>query len=293
MLHIALPIKLYYTQFTGIKMENYRFLADEDELKFFWDYGLPPLKQNEIYFISLSARNKLLTEEERLFYQLGRSEMFGKQQIRHDNFGVLLQHIKRFECRRDAYLTKAGIPYPQKVLRVYLNLTPIDAYKAMKDQINYLTEVLTSLTDSALNNSKNGIDDSFYKVRKSFDTCQSLFARNFGTKEWIDIDIDLNEDYSEKLFCDIKTVFKEYFSENSDVMFIRTSGGIHCLIRKNKLKTNPDDIYKKLSHIVKAKEIVRNTNEMIPCPGTYMDEDFIVRVLNKNDFSEEDKLHKD
>ena len=274
-------------------MEIYRFLADEEELKFFWDYGISPLKKNEIYFISLSARNKLLTAEERLFYQLGRSEMFGKQQIRHDDFNIFIQHIKRFECRRDAYLTKSGIPYPQKVLRIYINITPIDAYKAMKDQINYLTEVLTSLTDSALNNSQNGIEDSFYKVRKSFDTCQSLFARNFGTKEWVDIDIDLDEEYTENLYNNIKDIFKEYFTDSGDVMFIRTSGGIHCLIRKSKLKMNPNDICKKLSKVIKAKEIIRNNNEMIPCPGTYVDEDFIVRVLNKEDFSLENKLHKD
>jgi hypothetical protein len=58
------------------------------------------------------------------------------------------------------------------------------------------------------------------------------------------------------------------------------------------LKLNPNDICKKLSHHIKAKEIVRNTNEMIPCPGTYVDEDFIIKVLNKEDFSEEHKLHK-
>jgi len=178
-------------------MENYKFLPEDSmELEFFWNYGIPKLKPNEIYFMSLSCRNKTLTEQEREFFKCGRSEMFAKQQIRHDDFEIFLQHIKRFEVRKDAYLTKSGQHYPQKSLVVYWNLTPIDAYKAMKDQMNHLTEIMSSLTDSALKNSQDGIDEAYYKVRKSFDTCQSLFARNFGHKEWIDIDVDKSPDIS-------------------------------------------------------------------------------------------------
>jgi hypothetical protein len=273
-------------------MDTYDFLADEEELKWFWEYGIPPLKREEIYFVSLSCRNKTLTEDERKTFMCGRSEMFAKQQIRHDNWISFLQHIKRFEVRKDAYLTKANLEYPQKSLVVYWNLSPINAYKAMKDQMNYLNEVITSLTDSALKNSQGGIDEAFYKVRKSFDTCQSLFARNFGNKIWVDFDIDsdiTNTDYRK-----IRDLFQTVGDGKiSNTMFVRTGGGLHCLFRKEKLHQNPDGICKELLKIIPdAKEIVRNTNEMIPLPGTWQYEDHLVKIVNKSDFTEEDKLHE-
>jgi len=271
-------------------MGNYRFLADEEELKWFWDYGIPPLQKNEIYFVSLSARNKQLNEKEREEYKVGRSEMFGKQQIRYDDWGQFLRHIKRFEVRKDAYLTKAEIPYPQKVLVVYWNITPIDAYKAMKDQMTYLNEVLSSLADSAIKNSQGGIDEAFYKVRKSFDTCQSLFARNFGHKEWVDFDIDSVLDYDQKI--KVWDYFRQQFG-TGNTMFIETAGGLHCLLRKSCLKKNPQIICNELLIILpNAKEIVRNTNEMIPLPGTYQYGNHIVKIFNKEDFKDEHKLHR-
>jgi hypothetical protein len=267
-------------------MDTYKFLADEDEAKFFWDYCVPPLQKNELYFISLSARNKQLSEEERKYYLCGRSEMFAKQQIRHDSFVSFLQHLKRFEVRRDAYLTKAGIPYPDKVLVCYWNICPIDAMKAMKDQMAYLTEVMGGLTDAALKNSQGGIEDGFYKVRKSFDTCQSLFARNFGHKEWLDIDCDFT--FTDTAYQAIRGFFNEKgFGENvkpGQVMFVRTAGGLHCLIRKSELHMNPAWICEQIGKITGGKEIIVNKNEMIPTPSTLQYGDHIVRVLNKEDF---------
>ena len=42
---------------------------------------LAPLNMDEVYFISLSARNKYLTQEERDEYSLGRTEMFAREII--------------------------------------------------------------------------------------------------------------------------------------------------------------------------------------------------------------------
>jgi hypothetical protein len=266
-------------------IENYQFLIDEYILRFFWDYGIPPLKKNEIYFLSLSARNKRLDEDERKYYQIGRSEMFAKQQIRHDSFDELLKHVKRFECREDAYLTKAGLPYPAKVLVCYWNLCPVDAYKAMKDQMSYLTEILSSLADSAIKNSQGGIDESFYKIRKSFDTCQSLFARNFGTKYWIDFDIDGT--FTETDCFNIRDIIFTLGACNTgDVMIIKTAGGAHFLIKKSTIHVNPlhisDGIFMKMK--ANIKEIVVNKNEMCPLPGTRQYGDHVVNILNTDDF---------
>jgi hypothetical protein len=268
--------------------ETYRVVNNIDEIRFFWNYGLAPLKQNELYFISRSARSKKLTEAERVYYKTGRSEMFAKQQIHHDSFDDFVKHFYRFETVKEAYLTKSGMPFPEKCLVAYINICAINAYAAMKDQMSYLTDVLTSLADSSIRGSKNGVDDAFYKVRKSFDSCQSLFARNFGTKTWVDIDIDLDHFATQK---DMDAVLDICYStaiaalEKGDVMLIRTgSGGLHCMIRKSKLHFNPEwfcvQIYQK---VVGTTERIVNKNQMIPCPGTFQYEN-AVEIVNKEDF---------
>jgi hypothetical protein len=268
-------------------MDYYKFIADEDELRFFWNYGIPPLQRNELYFVSLSARNKKLDEEERIKYAVGRSEMFAKQQIRHDSYKEFIKHIKRFEVRKDAYLTKSDVPYPEKVLVCYWNIVPIDAYKAMKDQMAYLTETLIGLSDSCLKGSKNGIEESFYKIKKSFDTCQSLFARNFGKKYWLDIDIDA-DNLRDVDIERIKSIFKMHKYVDGEIMIIKTGGGVHCLVLASKLKENPDNFCHEIEndlklHNIEVHEIIRNKNEMIPLPGTYQYGEPVL-ILNKKDF---------
>jgi hypothetical protein len=266
-------------------METYKFVADVDEIRFFWDYALAPLKRNEVYFVSLSARNKKLQEEERQYYQVSRSEMFAKQQIRHDSFKEFLKHIYRFEVNKDAYITKGGVHYPEKTLVCYVNICPIDAYKAMKDQIHYLTEVLGGLSDSALKGSQNGVEDGFYKVRKSFDTCQSLFARNFGTKTWLDFDVD-GDLITRQAFEIRDLIYREVNCDKGDVMIIQTGGGYHFFVRKAAFHINPDYLRAAVISRFSVTEVIHNKNEMCALPGTYMYGGPIVRVINKEDFED-------
>lgn len=55
--------------------EFYKFVSDEDELRWFFDHVVQKPELNENYMMCLSARNKKLDEQERLAYQLGRGEM--------------------------------------------------------------------------------------------------------------------------------------------------------------------------------------------------------------------------
>ena len=63
--------------------ETYKIVWSEEELKNFYDKVLArqPLLPNEVRYISLSVRNKYLTEDERANYCLGRSEMFAREFI--------------------------------------------------------------------------------------------------------------------------------------------------------------------------------------------------------------------
>ena len=56
-------------------LEHYKIIADEKELKWFYDHCVHPLKRNEAYAFCLASRHKKLTDEERKGTGLGRSEM--------------------------------------------------------------------------------------------------------------------------------------------------------------------------------------------------------------------------
>jgi hypothetical protein len=66
--------------------ENYVLLIDEDEFEKFYKHCVPELGPDEVFFISLSARNKYLTEQERRDLELGRTEMFARRLIRQRDF---------------------------------------------------------------------------------------------------------------------------------------------------------------------------------------------------------------
>jgi hypothetical protein len=300
-------------------METYEFLKDVKELEFFWKYGVPNLQPNEVYFMSTSARNKRLTEEERQYYQVGRSEMFHKEIVKDDSWESFIKAIHRCESNKLAYLTKAGMPYPDKVLVLYWNINPTDAYKAMLDQIDGLINVQRELTDSVLKNSQAGIESAWKNVRSSHTTGQSVFARTFGTKTWIDIDCDMEMTNKLVIYEQLNHIrhwLEQHHVTRGNCMIVETSGGFHFLIKADVLpllgkefKTNP---VKEIIEIIeehftyhyinngtalvntgiKINEVVQNNNFMIPLVGTLQYGDHIVRVVNKDDFEDKDISHE-
>jgi len=266
-------------------MKYFNIIASEEDLKWWWTYAVPPLKQNEIYFVSLSLRKKRLNKEEREITP--HNEMFAKTQIRHNDFNRYIQAIRSLEQRVDAYFPKEAENFIHNAIVCYWNICPIDIYSAMKDQMVHLNEIMMTLTDSALKNSQGGIEQAYYKVRKSFDTYQSLFARNFGTKYWIDFDIDgeINDD----IYNWLKTYFYGNFGKGH-VIFVKTGGGLHCLIRRDKYAVNPTNIINSITKSYpELKEVVKNDNQMIPLPGTMQYGEPVI-ILNKEDISF--KLHE-
>lgn len=285
----------------------YKFLKDLDELKWFWTYAMRPLKPSEVYFISTSARNKRLDEAEREYYQVGRSEMWHKEIITEDDFSRFLRGIRRCETNKLAYLTKAGMPYPDKVLVLYANIAPADAYSAMMQQIDGLITTQRELTDSVLKNSRDGIAQAYRNIRRSHTTGQSVFARSFGDAEWVDIDSDI-EGYDSAGGREAIQEVKDFLGAETgkgNFMQIQTTGGFHWLLRKSKLagigrKYKADPIGTIISFMtsvfapngITINEIVKNKNEMIPLPGTIQYGRHIVTVLNKEDFTEDKQLHE-
>jgi hypothetical protein len=280
--------------------EVYRFLADENELRWAWKFIIAPLNPREAHFISLSARNKQLDEEERRHYQVGRSEMFAKQVVADDAYETYVKHIRRCEANKQAFLTKSSMPYPDKVLVMYMTLPKVDCYRAMDDQMTHLMGLKNALLDSALKGSAEAINESYKAIRHTHSIGQSIFARCWGHNEWIDIDVDAPLLGSDELHAvNFMTAALPLITEIvgvGNVAVVHTAGGEHWLIRKRCIKQNPTTFITVLEETLKYqgyeyKEVVRNTNLMIPHPGTVQYGTHIVRVLNKSDFTEEHVLH--
>ncbi len=82
----------------------YKFIQDKYELKRFYDFILPDLLPNEVYFVSLSARNKYLTTEERYDLSLGRTEMFERRIIKKKNGIDFIEILKNMKQHLDLIL---------------------------------------------------------------------------------------------------------------------------------------------------------------------------------------------
>jgi hypothetical protein len=284
-------------------METYKFLEDENELRFFYDYLIQPLKPHECYFMSLSARNKRLSAFERDIYQCGRSEMFLKEVVTEDSYERILKGIRRLEPNKLAYLTKSGQPYPEKCLVLYWNIVPVNAYKAMQDQILHLISIQKELTDSSIHGSESGLSSAWRNIRHSHTTGQSVFARSFSEPDWIDIDVDVKDlKMNTKrlwIISEMKSFMEDHVGKGNFAI-IETFGGMHWLVRNSALKEAgkkiKGDPVSKIIHTFKhiffeedmfdpdTDEIIRNSNQMIPLPSTIQYGEKSVTVMNKEDF---------
>jgi len=288
----------------------YKFLEDVNELKWFYSYVLPPLKPHECYFMSNSARNKKLDESERELYQVGRSEMWKKEVVTDDSFERLLKGVRRLETNRYAYLTKSGLPYPDKVLVLYMNIVPTDAYRAMREQMRNLMEIQGELTDSLVKGSGQGVESAWQNIRKSHTTGQSVFARSFSEKVWIDVDMDCKGWSGNLAGWTAVDGIKQFLMKElglGNYVQVWTAGGWHWILRSSSLRevgrrNNRDPITvvcDEMKNIMgregiydpEIDEVIRNKNEMIPLPGTLQYGDHLVTVVNKEDFRPEQMTH--
>lgn len=298
-------------------MDNryYEIIWDEAELKKFYDTILArkALLPNEVRYCSLSARNKYLDEEERKVYHLGRSEMFGKQVVRHETWEAYLQAVRRYECNVQGYLTKSGLPYPQKVMVCYANINPSDVLKTIGEMNKAIDENKDALVFAAIKGSKAGVDDAFHKIRKVEDKLISLYARNIGTKTWVDFDFDIDKSFVPVVAAQVDAFLRTL--GDVDHHWVDTKGGAHMLLLKDHLKFNPGclstigyialwyanqldsgvdpipfslanaDVVNQVKSLTSQFEIIQNSNQMVPCPGT-LQGGYPVRMLGPSDIPE-------
>jgi len=234
----------------------YKFIYDVDQVKKFYSL-LSPLNNDEAYFVSLSARNKYLSAEERQEIDLGRTEMFGRKLIKYSDFETFIRVLRTYEVNDGGYTSRSNIPLPMKCLVLYVNINPVSGMKALKEFYEKSTQLLFDLAT----------DREAGKRLASLDTeLMNCYQRAKGTKKFIDIDFDIPEiDLVKDVCSDLKT-------HNVIYHIIKTKSGFHVLVQRDTLKYNYTEVVKKANDEAIKRyghaEVIVNINEMVPTPGT-------------------------
>lgn len=134
-------------------LEHYKLIADEDELKWFYDHCVHPLKRNEAYAFCLSIRKKKLNEED-LKSPLGRVEMLDPQVVFATKDGETTYErwkkgIRSYECHKEAF-AYGGHTLPPKAMVVYFHINPCDELKVIEDLKGYINIHEQELINSAI-----------------------------------------------------------------------------------------------------------------------------------------------
>lgn len=240
-------------------MSYYKLIHSEEEVRKFYDL-LGTLKDEEAYFLSMSARNKYLTEEERQQYELGRTEMFARKLVKQNSFEIFMRTVRSFEVAHGGYLSRGNVPLPEKCLVVYANVNPVSGRKALQEFYSKTTQLLFDLSTSK----------EAERKLSSLDTeLMNCYQRAKGTKSLIDIDFDVPEEG----FDLVQRFVAEMREHEVTVHVIKTRSGYHVLLVRETLKFNYPAIVQALHTEAVERfghaEVMVNSNEMVPLAGTY------------------------
>lgn len=237
-----------------------RFIYDEEQVREFHNC-LKSLEGDEVYFVSLSARNKYLTPEERVEYDLGRTEMFGRKLVKTNEFEDYLRTIRGYEIE-SGWSGRGFIPLPQKCIAIYANINTCSGKKALQEFYTNMNETLFNLANDA---------NSLERLRYLDTELLNCFQRSRGTRKWIDIDFDAPDKvFARELVAKLESSFKE---NKVFYRIIETHSGYHVIFDKFTVHYNYNEIVACLDLAAKTRypdgkaEVVRNSNEMVPLPG--------------------------
>ena len=246
-------------------MIHYEFVWSEDEINRFSKEIWGEKDVGHAYFISLSARSKLLLPEEREIHKFPHSEMFNRSIIEHPD--KLLQYVRRYECAEGSFLSLTGVPIPQKCIVVYANINPSNTVTALKQFQGVLQEYYVEITSNSLRGNEEKLNSTLDRLTKSHYILQDCYQKNPGRKNWVDVDCDTKEP-------DILNFLIFSFQEHKvDYKVIETQGGYHILLRRDSLKynynTTIDNTKRRADEMgVIYGDIKNNNNLMCPLPGT-------------------------
>lgn len=237
-------------------------IHDRKEYLKFLEY-LPELENDEVYFLSLSARNKYLTDEERVEYDLGRTEMFSRQ-IAFDKDGII-HALNKMRADLDVRTTRNGSPMPEHCLVVYINVHPSSTLKAYRR----FSEQMDRHYEEAFLGLRNGSEasDMWIPFRRITTNLMNHIQKATSRKLLVDVDIDGDDEKESRQL--VQEVNDFLSAHGCGRMVVKTQGGFHVLVPSKYLgKEVP--LFQKLQELDKqtSGEVKFNGNAMVPLPGT-------------------------
>lgn len=237
-------------------------IANYDTFDYYVQNFLPDLIDDEVYFLSLSARNKYLTEEERKTLSLGRTEMFSRVIVR-DKLSFD-KAIRQLTANWSARRTKNNMLVPQKCLVCYININPVSTIDATNRFFSEFSKANNELMTSLIHKKQSNFDWFRFADRKY----QNCLQQSTSRKVLIDFDIDTKDFsvvYSLTNILQQRGVF--YF-------IVKTHGGYHVLVERKSLNETKSgkELFATFELLKKQHsntEIMINKNGMIPLPGSY------------------------
>lgn len=275
----------------------YQIVADEVEMKWFFDHVISTPQIGETYIVCLSARSKKLTQEERFACQVNRAEMMRTEIVRCRSFGwsfdTYKQAIYKYNCDERAMLSKNGVVYPSKCLVCYCYVNPSSEIKCLSETFAFQNEIQKELLEAYQRNSKAGIENNLAKLAKVYEKYKSCHATNISRRIWRDFDCDLFDSESKQIVLPIlREKLAKIFGKGNFVI-VETSGGFHCLVKVAAIKSNPNDFILdvltteitegKASNLIKEINLTKPGSQFVPLPGT-LQYGNLVKVINKEDF---------
>jgi len=245
--------------------EYYKFIADEQELKFFFDHVLLNLQGNKFtsYLCCIATRAKKLTEEERKYYGISgsdgvmmREEIISPRGPKGDwTFDNFIQHLYKYECNKKGMVTRNGLPYPDKTLSVLFHCDPADEVKVANALISAGQQIQIESVDAQYRavqfGDVTGMKSQMEKLANFTHKSKSLHASvdvkmpdgrrlNTTIKTYVHYDFDLsndlvdNEDAVNEAKNIIHTCALDLYGKGN-FFIIQTRGGFHVLVKRTAL----------------------------------------------------------
>lgn len=252
--------------------QMYQMIADENELKWFFEHVLMKPQVNESYSAVFVSRHKKLSKEEQETIGLTRkeSEFLATQTFRlgkfkdalyidedtnwtFDNF---LKRIKRFNVDKYAYTTTLGEPIPEKTLAIIFYINPCDDIKVCREFVNQYADVTQSIAKAMLSG-KTTIDNlqSYQWFGNAENNLKHLKANQKGTRYWLDYDIDVpkwfkeGKNYEDKPYYHVLLTLLDAYFKKGNYVVIDTSGGYHILVKTSAINQNPHNFCKHMKDL--------------------------------------------
>ena len=190
------------------KSSMYQMIADENELRWFFDHVIQRPQVNESYSAVFVSRHKKLTDEEAKTFGITRKEgeFLATQTFRMRNikdasraddpnlwtFEQFLQRLKRFNVDKGAYTTGTGQSIPSKTLAVIFYVNPGDDMKVCRAFVDEYMTVSEAITKAMLNGKTTAENYQSYQwFGNAESTIKHLKANKKGSRYWMDFDIDV------------------------------------------------------------------------------------------------------